>query len=1073
MIIDQLFEDEKKKKLDEINPHNYDSDEDYYAAVRGKRGSSDDDYDYDDDEEIDDMDDDESYYEKHVRTKNLEESRRYILEERRIVESVTYKQFHRVGRMLAERKLTEPEILQVFADAEANMTNKDTGANRTALGRGKDTVGRGITSAKDAVNNVLSTIQNSAPVAGVDVAYDKATDALANAVGNNSKVMDSIKKYRLLAKEYPKTQLFVKSALIALAGLATGGAGLPAIAGLTAAVDAAIKGEKLSSLIGKGAGAAIMGLAGQKLHAALGGHGTAQVPGDNAHDMDMMSDQGPGSQDFQLPDADAAMNSQADLDAAQDWVNADAAGKEAIEQTTGMSQAQLQDIAVSNDIKPDMGSAGITGDGGGMAGQFDGGQYDVVKGDTLGHIAQANGVSVEDIKGLNPQINWAKPLQPGMTLNLPPQGDGAGSVWQGYNGGTYGDQAASAGGSGSGMSQADVDNFRADNLARMQDQADASYYQNKPDDYGINPRSNDAVGNAAGTDTDVATPRIPPKIDQDQFAKMMGNDGGDTDMYTQRVPPKIDQDQFAKMMGNDGAGDQATSAADKIANGDYTQRVPPKIDQDQFAKMMGNDSGSQIDYSQPGPTGTDSLGNKLEYGIPVNDKGSFIPPSQDLPAQELATQQAAYDAWKSDFMRRFPNATQLPDGTMQAIKPGLNTMQIFNKPTLESIKFKKLPANELIDQKLTVLGWALNESVNRKSNSISLTNKGVYTVFENVDRCRKALLEYTNVQPGRPELPDQYRPDMPGGAGAPAKPGLIGRGLNWLDKAAGKVGGALSNIGHQFTTGVTKEKLKMNWHQAGKPSDSDQLAAWLVKQGVPQEVVTSVFGKMGIPYTATAAAAPAGSAQRQAYAGTNPATGKPWTVDELQARMNPAPAAAATGTAPTSAAPATATTPAATAKTTAASPAGFNAANVMKLPGMEKYAKKPATAPAKTPNFAGPGGYAKVNQPTSMSYSGMTGTKPAATPAPAGTKVTTGGPTPDEQAKLAQRIAQATAKPVAEMLQMVETKEDVQRIKKFIDDTFVKHGAVTESAFAVRNKIIEHITQVGAQRRREHARKGA
>jgi len=75
MILDQLFEDNNKKKLNEVDPRNFDSDEDYYAAVRGGRRSSYDDDDYDDyeDEEVDDMDDDESYYEKYVRTKNLEE----------------------------------------------------------------------------------------------------------------------------------------------------------------------------------------------------------------------------------------------------------------------------------------------------------------------------------------------------------------------------------------------------------------------------------------------------------------------------------------------------------------------------------------------------------------------------------------------------------------------------------------------------------------------------------------------------------------------------------------------------------------------------------------------------------------------------------------------------------------------------------------------------------------------------------------------------------------------------------------------------------------------------------------
>ena len=67
-------------------------------------------------------------------------------------------------------------------------------------------------------------------VAGVDAACNDATGALRDKLGPNSKVMDSIKKYRLLAKEYPKTQLFIKTALIALAGMATGGAGFVAIA---------------------------------------------------------------------------------------------------------------------------------------------------------------------------------------------------------------------------------------------------------------------------------------------------------------------------------------------------------------------------------------------------------------------------------------------------------------------------------------------------------------------------------------------------------------------------------------------------------------------------------------------------------------------------------------------------------------------------------------------------------------------------------------------------------------------------------------------------------------------------
>jgi hypothetical protein len=276
----------------------------------------------------------------------------------------------------------------------------------------------------------------------------------------------------------------------------------------------------------------------------------------------------------------------------------------------------------------------------------------------------------------------------------------------------------------------------------------------------------------------------------------------------------------------------------------------------------------------------------------------------------------------------------------------------------------------------------------------------------------------------------------------------------------------------------------------------------LVKQGVPIGVVNGVYEKMGLPVSAepTTPTDPAkaepqartGGAQKSmSFYGTNPTTGKAWTYDELQAKANAGktPAAnaptdiAATDTTATNTAPA----PTAT-KTTAGGPAGFNAGNVFKLPGMEKYAKP---APVKTANFAGgPTGYGK----TTMSVKPMTGVPGMKTAAPAPTTATLpagGGAGVKSAAQPGQlskdeyikrigapampesRVFNALKKPVAEMLQMVETKEDVNRIKQFIDQTFVKYGAVTESAFVVRNQLIEHVTQVGAQRRREHSRKAA
>ena len=876
----------------------------------------------------------------------ITESRQMFTEGRHnklLKEDATYRKFHNLSRLLVERKMSEKEILDLFAAVEQGANA--TGQNRTALGKGKDAVAGAYTSAKDAISGVLSSIQKSTPVAGVDAAYNDATGALRDAVGNNSKVMDSIKKYRLLAKEYPKTQLFVKTALIALAGMATGGAGLVAIAGVTAAIDAAIKGEKLSSILAKGAGAALLGLGAQEVQAML-----------------------TGGEDFVTPTADV---------------------------TPG-----VDDVVIPTPVAPTELAT-----------------YTVQSGDTLSKIAQTNGISVQELIGLNPQL------------------------------------AADAGATG-GQS--------------------------------LNP--------------DVLFPG-------QQIT----------------LPPASGADVYAGGVGTN-ANTMADIARGEVPDSSITQGMANK---GQAAASSTSDvSQAAIDYSKSGPVSVDSLGQKLEYGVPVNNQGSFIPPNSSLPADELAKQTAAYNSWKADFTKRFPDATLGADGVMQGIKPGLAPM--FPKAVQESVKLIRLPANQLIDQKLTVMAWALTESVGQSpSHNMHLTRRGVLTVIENVDRHRRALLkELAAAGPDRSNIPAVPREDMPlAPQDGAVKPGMIGKGLNWLDKATGKVGSYLSKQAQNFTRKVTAAKLKTEWEQEGHQTDSDYIAAFLTKQGVPQGVVTDVYGKMGIPYTAPAAA-PVGGAQRQAYVGgINPATNKPWTGDELRAEYYPAApeatddevaadtaaapnpfgqmtnqlqnygtsstgsqvtrtatglkntaspnnpnAVAAARTAPASTTTAAATTAAVTTKpaTTAAGtfpgedPQG--AGYVGRLEVKRRQAARDAQA-AKKPAAANFGqqntGYKSVNYaPNIKTGIGL----PKSTAAPAATTKT-----PTQAAMAETRIATALKKPVAEMLKMVETKEDVQRIKQFVDQTFVRYGAVNESAFAVRNRILEHVTQIGAQRRRDFA----
>jgi len=494
----------------------------------------------------------------------------------------------------------------------------------------------------------------------------------------------------------------------------------------------------------------------------------------------------------------------------------------------------------------------------------------------------------------------------------------------------------------------------------------------------------------------------------------------------------------------------------------------------------GDPDFNKIDYSKPGPITTDSMGQKLEYGIPVNAKDSFMAPNPGLQPEELAGQKAAYDNWLADFKSRFPNATQLPDGSWVGrgdsaplgpsnINPNATAADLSNspfRPKNESINYKIIPADQLIDQKLTMMAWALNESVNRKGQqSVHLTTKGVRTVFENIGRYRRAYLkEYI----GAPTA-DYGHPTAPGApasatAGQGKPQGWFGRGLDAIGRGVDKVGNYVSNVGHNVITKVTADKLNNMWNRAGEPYDSDRLYQLLTTEwGVPKEVVGSVYGKMGIPYTApatvpngTPAPQPQGAngaadLQTGDIYNIDPSTGKPYGRNKLAADL----AAKQAGAAQTSNTPAP-TPGVATGRITkpanmtsiTSNPAAFNAANVMQMKGMEKYAK-PAAA-AKPANF-GAGNYGKVTQ---------TFKPPGAPSVPTAPKA----PADQELTSVAETIKQ-----VKKMLENVETRDDVTFIKKYINKEFQRHGLVSESAQTQRSHLLNEVTRIGALRRRSHS----
>jgi LysM repeat protein len=331
----------------------------------------------------------------------------------RLIEDPDYKKLYNLGRLLKEADLTQDQVKQAFqrvadgaaAGANTEFSTDDQASNRTLLGKGVDVAGKVSSAFKDVGN----WIGNSGPVAGLDAMIDQAQKEIMSAAGGDAgKVQQALDWYRELSK-VPGMALAIKAIIVGLAGLAGSGLGPVGIAaGLTFA-NKMLQGNKFSSAVGSalatGGTVAAMHVAKDLL---------ADAPDAATTEPDAAAEP-EASQDLQLPDADAEMNAQADVDAAQQWLDADEAGKTAIEQATGMPAAQLQDIAVGNSLQPT--GAGSVDMGGVDAGEVI--QHTVTKGETLSQIAKANGVSVEELQAANPEITDVHKIAVGQNINIP------------------------------------------------------------------------------------------------------------------------------------------------------------------------------------------------------------------------------------------------------------------------------------------------------------------------------------------------------------------------------------------------------------------------------------------------------------------------------------------------------------------------------------------------------------------------------------------------------------------------------------------------------------------------------
>lgn len=171
---------------------------------------------------------------------------------------------------LIEASLSADQIQQLFKGVEQNVSA--TGNNRTLLGKGKDVAGKGIEVTKQAnemINKVGRWLQNTTPVKAFDQKFEKLKNDI-NTKFPDSKILDGISNLGVLAKENPGKTAAIVGILTALASLAGGPIG-GAIAGqvLRGTVEL-LKGEKLSTAIGKGLKTAALGFISGKAFEMLG-----------------------------------------------------------------------------------------------------------------------------------------------------------------------------------------------------------------------------------------------------------------------------------------------------------------------------------------------------------------------------------------------------------------------------------------------------------------------------------------------------------------------------------------------------------------------------------------------------------------------------------------------------------------------------------------------------------------------------------------------------------------------------------------------------------------------------------
>jgi hypothetical protein len=164
---------------------------------------------------------------------------------------------------LIEASLTPDQIKGIFQQLEKQSV--EGGQGRTAIGAGVDVAKK----ANEIINKLGAKLQDTAPVKSFDAKFEKLK-ADINKKFPDSKLLDGISNLAIWVEQNPGKSAAVIGVLTAIAALAGGPVG-GAIAGqVLRGAQELLKGEKLSTAIGKGVKTAALGFIAGKAFEMLG-----------------------------------------------------------------------------------------------------------------------------------------------------------------------------------------------------------------------------------------------------------------------------------------------------------------------------------------------------------------------------------------------------------------------------------------------------------------------------------------------------------------------------------------------------------------------------------------------------------------------------------------------------------------------------------------------------------------------------------------------------------------------------------------------------------------------------------